>query len=421
MARRWAQLRRAGLRAWLLRSVDAYGRALAPAARRDSRALAGGRRPPARHARRARARAAALARPPDRTGWTATCDRPRATSPSGLAIDLVAIAALVYGLFYPRHRRMDLVVVYALFNVGVFLALSVIVAGEVSMGVGFGLFAVLSIVRLRSEPFSNRELAYFFVALVIGLVCALDVGHPAYAGLLAGVALLAAWAIDHPRLSRPSRRLEVTLERVFADDEALREHLRERLRAPVLDVTVLRDRLRARDDALEVRLGPRRRRMVPSPSLIAEAFPAIGLERLDAGAALRDRVDVKYVIPLAAFAALADRLLATHTALEIDGRRAFAYRSTYFDTPELVPSATTSSSAGGATSAARASTSTAARTRSRSSSRASAAGRSSTAWRTTGTSSPRPRSPSCATASTAPTAARRTAGCGRRWPSPTRA
>ena len=133
-----------------------------------------------------------------------------------------------------------------------------IVAGELSMGVGFGLFAVLSIVRLRSEPFSNRELAYFFVALVIGLVCALDVGHPAYAGLLAGFALLAAWAIDHPRLSRPARRLEVTLDRAFGDDDALREHLHERLRAPVLEFTVheidyVRDTMR-----VEVRLGPPR-------------------------------------------------------------------------------------------------------------------------------------------------------------------
>jgi hypothetical protein len=75
--------------------------------------------------------------------------------------------------------------------------------------------------------------------------------------------------------------------------------------------------------------------MAPSPSLVVERFPALGLEQLDAGAALRDRVDVKYVVSLAAFAALADLLLATHAALEIDGRRAFAYRSTYFDTPEL--------------------------------------------------------------------------------------
>ena len=170
-----------------------------------------------------------------------------------LGIDLVAVGALVYGLFHPRHRRMDLVVVYALFNVGVFLALSVIVSGEMSLGVGFGLFAVLSIVRLRSEPFSNRELAYFFVALVIGLVCAL--APPVHAGLLSAVALLAAWAIDHPRLSRPTRRLEVTLERVFDDGDALREHLRERLRAPVLDVTVREIDYVRETTRVEVRLG----------------------------------------------------------------------------------------------------------------------------------------------------------------------
>jgi hypothetical protein len=51
MARRWAQLRRSGLRARLLRSVDAYQRALAPAARRDSRRWkAGGDRPRGTHA-----------------------------------------------------------------------------------------------------------------------------------------------------------------------------------------------------------------------------------------------------------------------------------------------------------------------------------------------------------------------------------
>ena len=115
------------------------------------------------------------------------------------------VAALVYGLFLPRHRRMDLVVVYALFNLGLFLALVVISRGGVSMGVGFGLFAVLSIVRLRSEPYSNRELAYFFVAIVLALVCAIDIGHLALAGVLATV-LLAAWAVDHPRLPRPPGR-----------------------------------------------------------------------------------------------------------------------------------------------------------------------------------------------------------------------
>jgi len=194
-----------------------------------------------------------------------------------LAIDVAAIAVLAGGLFHRRHRRMDLVVVYAMFNVGLFLALVVISAGEVSMGVGFGLFAVLSIVRLRSEPFSNRELAYFFVALVIALVCAIDLGGPEYAGLLAGLALLAAWVIDHPRLSQASQRLEVTLELVFADHDALRRHLEERLNADVSELKVLEIDYVRETTRAEVRYVPRPRTN-PVPE---EAF--------DAAVAGRDR------------------------------------------------------------------------------------------------------------------------------------
>ena len=177
-----------------------------------------------------------------------------------LGLDLVAIVALVYGLFYPRHKRMDLVVVYALFNVGLFVALLVIAGGELSIGVGFGLFAVLSIVRLRSEPFSNRELAYFFVALVLALVCAIDLGSLTYAAMLAAVALVAAWAIDHPRLSKPTRRLAVTLELVFADDETLRRHLEERLNAEIRELAVLEIDYVRETTRVEVRYIPAPRR-----------------------------------------------------------------------------------------------------------------------------------------------------------------
>jgi CotH kinase protein/VTC domain len=75
--------------------------------------------------------------------------------------------------------------------------------------------------------------------------------------------------------------------------------------------------------------------MPPSPTLVAEPFDAVGLAELEASAALQDRMDRKYVISLEDFAALAERLLATHAVLEIDGRRAFRYRTIYFDTGEL--------------------------------------------------------------------------------------
>jgi Domain of unknown function (DUF4956) len=125
-------------------------------------------------------------------------------------------------------------------------------------------------VRLRSEPFSNRELAYFFVALVLALVCAIDLGSLAYAAMLAAVALVAAWAIDHPRLSKPTRRLEVMLELVFADDEALRRHLEERLNAEIRELSVLEIDYVRETTRVEVRYIPAAR----TESISKEALDA---------------------------------------------------------------------------------------------------------------------------------------------------
>lgn len=38
------------------------------------------------------------------------------------------------------------------------------------MGLGLGLFGVLSIIRLRSSEISQHEVAYYFASLAIGLI-----------------------------------------------------------------------------------------------------------------------------------------------------------------------------------------------------------------------------------------------------------
>jgi Domain of unknown function (DUF4956) len=155
-----------------------------------------------------------------------------------LAIDIVAITVLVYGIYRRRHRRPDLVVIYALFNIGLFLAVVVMTAGAVGTGFGFGLFAVLSIVRLRSEPFSNIEMAYFFIVLVLALVCGLEIGDEVINAGLAAVAVGAAALIDLPRPMRPTRRSELLLELAFTSEEAARRHIAERLNAEVEELSI---------------------------------------------------------------------------------------------------------------------------------------------------------------------------------------
>jgi hypothetical protein len=75
---------------------------------------------------------------------------------------------------------------------------------------------------------------------------------------------------------------------------------------------------------------------VPSRQLrAADRLTPVGLDALDAVAPLRRRFDTKYLLSRAALVELMDRLKSTHRVLEIEGLRAFEYRTTYFDTQEL--------------------------------------------------------------------------------------
>lgn len=66
-----------------------------------------------------------------------------------------------------------------------------------------------------------------------------------------------------------------------------------------------------------------------------ERLAPIGLDELVEDAALLTRVDRKYLVPADEVASLLDAVPQGTRELEIDGRRAFGYRSTYFDTADL--------------------------------------------------------------------------------------
>jgi hypothetical protein len=68
---------------------------------------------------------------------------------------------------------------------------------------------------------------------------------------------------------------------------------------------------------------------------LLERFEPIGLDALDAQAALQQRVDQKYLVAPADLEPLLERMLQGFVALEIDGRRQSLYESVYFDTPAL--------------------------------------------------------------------------------------
>jgi hypothetical protein len=174
----------------------------------------------------------------------------------------------VFVLYFPRHRRRDMVVAYLVTNLGLVAVTSALTATGVSAGLGFGLFAVLSIIRLRSAELDQQEVAYYFAAMTLGLLGGL-VLSPVWLAPALMVAVLAALAIgDHPGLYGAYRVQTVVLDAAFTDERQLTRRLEELLGAAVLRVKVrrvdlveatttveARYRLRAAEDRTHVEAG----------------------------------------------------------------------------------------------------------------------------------------------------------------------
>ncbi|ARZ66625.1 DUF4956 domain-containing protein [Streptomyces sp. HU2014] len=164
-----------------------------------------------------------------------------------LGLDLAAICLLTFAIYYPRHRRRDLVPAYLALNVALFTVVAALaeVGGSGGTALGFGLFGVLSIIRLRSDAVQHEEVAYYFTTLVLGLLCGLPHLRFALAATLSAVLLLVVYVADHPRLFARSRRTVVTLDAVHRDPAALRADLARRLGEPfhwtVMEVDFVRD------------------------------------------------------------------------------------------------------------------------------------------------------------------------------------
>lgn len=158
------------------------------------------------------------------------------------AIDICAVVLLVFGLYFPRHRRRDLVVAYLGVNVGVLAVASALSASNVGAGLGLGLalFGVLSIIRLRSTELDQHEVAYYFSSLALGILGALSTTAVWLSAGLMALILVVMFLGDHRRLFRNYRHQILVLDSAITDHAALVAHLEQVLHARVHAVTVQR-------------------------------------------------------------------------------------------------------------------------------------------------------------------------------------
>jgi len=181
---------------------------------------------------------------------------------AALCADLIAITVLVYGLYFRRHFRRDLVLAFVALNTGVLAVTTLLASSSAGLGLGLGLFGILSIIRLRSDAITQEEIAYYFVSLALGLVNGLHPGQPWLAPIMSAVLVIVMYAADHPKFAATTHRQTVTLDAAYPDEAQLRTALSLLLNARILhmvvmdldmvrDTTVVDVRFRVTDDATD--------------------------------------------------------------------------------------------------------------------------------------------------------------------------
>jgi hypothetical protein len=159
-----------------------------------------------------------------------------------LGAEVVAVTVLVLGLYFPRHRRRDLMVAYFGVNIGVLAVADALRASNAGtgLGLGFALFGVLSIIRLRSTELDQHEVAYFFSALALGLLGALDTASIWHNIALMGLILAVMAIVDNRWLLGRYRQQIVVLDSVVTNQDELVARLEQLLDAKVHSARPLR-------------------------------------------------------------------------------------------------------------------------------------------------------------------------------------
>ncbi len=153
-------------------------------------------------------------------------------------IDMLAMLVLIGLLYRPKQSVASMPLVLASLNAGLFAALAAITGGEFAAGIGFGLFGLLSLLRLRSAAFTIKDVAYTFISLILALVNGLPDRDFVLVGIVNVGLLLVVWVADDTRSRPASRVMRLTLERAITDPTEAKADLVARMSVHVLSVVI---------------------------------------------------------------------------------------------------------------------------------------------------------------------------------------
>jgi len=102
----------------------------------------------------------------------------------GFLVNFLVALVVVRFIYYPTTHNKSYVFTFLTFNTVIYFVLSFIASIEMGVGVGFGLFAIFTILRYRTDPVPIREMTYLFVIAALPVMNSAGVTASAWLEIL---------------------------------------------------------------------------------------------------------------------------------------------------------------------------------------------------------------------------------------------
>jgi len=148
--------------------------------------------------------------------------------------NFLVVIAIVRGIYYPKTKDKDYIFTFLAFNTIIFFVLRLLSSINLSVGLGFGLFAIFSVLRYRTDPIPIREMTYLFVIIALPVMNSILTSENGFELLLIAnlLIILVLYAIEQGWGFQFVSRKTITYEKIELiqpeNHQLLLEDLRQR-------------------------------------------------------------------------------------------------------------------------------------------------------------------------------------------------
>lgn len=162
----------------------------------------------------------------------------------GAGLNLAIALVIVRFIYYPETQNKNYVFTFLAFNTVIYFVLGLLTSVSLSIGVGFGLFAIFSVLRYRTDEIPIREMTYLFIIIALPVMNSILVTNGGVAQLLAanGVVVVLLYVLEKEWGFHYEASRKITYERIDlitpANQDLLLADVRTRTGLPVTRVVV---------------------------------------------------------------------------------------------------------------------------------------------------------------------------------------